>query len=1232
MLERNLHFAIDRGGTFTDVYVEERGSCTPPLVLKLLSCNPSLYSDAPTEGIRRALEHFTGCAHPAGVPIDTSRIACIRMGTTVATNALLERKGARCALVTNSGFADVLQINTQARPKIFDLRVERPDLLYERVITVQGRVRVAGPWDQGLETVSGVSGEDVIVVQDLELELLAQELQQVLDSGISSLCVALLHSYTYPEHERRIGALARDLGFTHVSLSSSLSPMVKLVSRGSSACVDAYLSPCITAYLDQFVGGFASLDQVQVLFMQSDGGLSPLHSFSGYKAVLSGPAGGVVGYSSQSYATAQVIGFDMGGTSTDVSRYAGRALEHVMESTISGVVIQAPQLEISTVAAGGGSMLFYRHGLLVVGPESAGALPGPACYRNQGPLTVTDANLVLGRIHPDDFPRLFGPSHDEPMDTVRPLQLFQELCDEISRDSGTAIDVFALAAGFLRVANEAMCRPIRDVTQGRGYTLASHSLAVFGGAGGQHGCAIARQLGISKVYVHEYGGILSAYGISLADVVVDESLPMGSLVYSEGAGASQLSTLRTRLTARLLTQGFDPARIELHEFLGLRYEGTDTVFMVSLAPGRDPRDAFRDQYTLQFGFALDRAVLLDDVRVRGLGKSCVDTSTGTATVDPDSPADSTRQVYFTGEWHQTRVFHNAFKPGFTTDGPAILTSATGTLVVEPRCRASFSDHHIRIDVGSHTPASSSPSSPAVDPIMLSVFSHRFMSIAEQMGKTLQQTAISTNIKERLDFSCALFGPQGDLVSNAPHLPVHLGAMQDAVKFQLRYLGADWGPGDVVLSNHPSAGGSHLPDITVMTPVFSEDGRHILFFLASRGHHADVGGLTPGSMPPFSKALADEGVQILSFKLLKQGEFQLQGITEVLERPGSGAQGTRCLRDNVSDLKAQVAANEQGRKLVTALIAEYSVATVHGYMGHIRDNAEASVRAMLVAMAESYGTVLSASDSMDDGSRIALRVTIDGSTGSAVFDFGGTAPQVLGNTNAPKAVTYSAVIYALRCLVDQDIPLNQGCLAPVEIRVPDACLLNPSRDAAVVGGNVLTSQRVTDVILRAFRACAASQGCMNNLTFGDHGFGYYETIAGGAGAGPSWAGQSGVHTHMTNTRITDAEVLERRYPVHLDSFMLRTGSGGVGRFPGGQGVLREMTFLAPLTVGILSERRVFAPYGLDGGGDGARGRNSLIRAADGVLLNLGSKNSFSVRPGDRIRIETPGGGGYGLEQD
>ncbi|XP_008186368.1 5-oxoprolinase [Acyrthosiphon pisum] len=1254
-------FSIDRGGTFTDIYAK----CPDGKVhvMKLLSVDPTNYSDAPREGIRRILEIETGKSMPQSEPIDSSYIEWIRMGTTVATNALLERKGERMALLITRGFKDLLHIGNQARPKIFDLEIVTPDVLYEEVLEIDCRVinlkcekcdELTPIWSDK-PIVQGVTGEDILILKQIDETALKNDLTLLRSKGINSIAVALMHSYTYNEHERTVGRIAKEVGFEHVSLSHEVMPMVKIVPRGYTACADAYLTPHIKKYVKGFASGFKNnLKDINILFMQSDGGLTPMNSFNGSRAILSGPAGGVVGYTATT-PYKPVIGFDMGGTSTDVSRYDG-AFEHVFESITAGVTIQAPQLDINTVAAGGGSRLFFRSGLFVVGPESAGAHPGPTCYRKGGPLTVTDANLVLGRLLPEYFPLIFGKTEDMPLDKEASLKEFEALTNEVNNfirlqsESSNLMTLEEVAMGFIKVANESMCRPIRALTQARGYDTRQHTLACFGGAGGQHSCAIARSLGIGRVVIHKYAGILSAYGMACADVVHEVQEPCALTYDIENFEYlnERITVLSSKCIDELKKQGFSDNQLHTEPFLHLRYEGTDCALMCSASHDNsvnsstihgDFLSGFLTRYQKEFGFILSgRKIYADDIRVRGIGKTLLNIDNEEDETNEPLQIESVKQVYFEdlGYIDCNIYLFNKLRKGHIINGPAVLMDKLSTILVEPKCKAIISKSgDIEIEVNCDTLTKIGVE---LEPIQLSIFSHRFMSIAEQMGRILQRTSISTNIKERLDFSCALFGPDGGLVSNAPHIPVHLGAMQEAVQYQIKSVGNEIKEGDVILSNHPKAGGSHLPDLTVITPVFYPGQLKPVFYAASRGHHADIGGITPGSMPPHSKSLSEEGAQFKSFFLVRSGHFCEEEVTNALMAPAKepGSSGTRNLKDNLSDLKAQIAANQKGIYLVTELINSYGLDVVQAYMDHIQKNAEIAVRDMLKNIGNAnllaYGLkTLESVDYLDDGSIIKLSVQINVQNGEAIFDFSGTSYEVWGNCNAPKAITLSALIYCLRSMIGYDIPLNQGCLKPIKVIIPSGTILDPSENAAVVGGNVLTSQRIVDVVLKAFGAAADSQGCMNNITFGQDDWGYYETVSGGAGAGPTWNGRSGVHTHMTNTRITDPEILEKRYPVFLTTFTLRNNSGGNGKYCGGDGVVRELQFRSLVTLSILTERRSFAPNGIKGGENGQKGENLLIKC-DGRKIRLGAKTAVNINPGDTFLLLTPGGGGYGLLSD
>lgn len=1288
--------AIDRGGTFTDcVGNPGTGRQEDDVVIKLLSVDPGNYSDAPLEGIRRLLEKMGGKSIPRGKPLDTSNIEYLRMGTTVATNALLERRGEKCALVTTLGFKDVLAIGNQSRPQIFDLSISRPGVLYDSVVEIDERVTledfVEDPEknftpanDPELKT--GRSLETVRVLKVPNPEEVRKVLQQVYNQGIRSVGVCLMHAYTYPAHEQMVGEIAREVGFTHISLLSSLSPMIKYVARANSAVVDAYLTPEIRKYLRSFeaglLHGYRSSQNpggVRCHFMQSDGGLVDAHAFSGLRAILSGPAGGVVGYAATCYDPTNrvpLIGFDMGGTSTDVLRYGECRLQHVFETVTAGVTVQSPQLDINTVAAGGGLVLTYKNGLFHVGPQSAGSEPGPACYRKGGPLTVTDANLVLGRLLPEYFPHIFGPHENMSLDVEALATKFDALTREINAANPGARKMTPqeVANGFIAVANETMARPIRQLAEARGHVTAHHRLVSFGGAGGQHAVAIAQSLGIETVLIHRYSSVLSAYGMALADVVEDVQMPCS--LELNNANQSELSRrlaeLQATATAALKAQQFTEADIVCECYLNLRFAGTEAAIMVAQgANGEwDFHETFTQTHRREFGFVFQKPVLVDDVRVRAIGTSARDpelavdeqvqrlTQENRIVAVNLGDAEFTKNVYFDGGLHNTPVFRlEALSVGTQVAGPAIIADGTQTNVIPPSASALVLKSHVVVSVNAKTPLPKkeeelklveSQVSIPIDPVLLLIFGHRFMDIAEQMGASLQKTSVSVNVKERLDFSCALFDADGNLVANAPHVPVHLGSMSTCISFQARHWKGKLQPGDVLVSNHPMAGGTHLPDITVILPAFKNG--EIIFYVALRAHHSDIGGLLPGSMPPGSKVLAHEGAAIFSELLVRGGEFQEKRMVELLmDIPAKepGCSGTRRLSDNLSDLRAQLAANVKGVQLIDTLVAEFGWNTIARYMGAIQDNAASTVERMLKRVLRESPLEIACTDYMDDGLRICLKVSEE-TDGKVLFDFSGTSMQVYGNSNAPVAITYSAIIYCLRCLVDEPIPLNQGCLRPVRVKLPELSILNPSDGCAVVAGNVCTSQIITEVILSAFNASANSQTCMNNFTFGVggnddtgnyvQGFGYYETIAGGHGAGPSWHGASGVHTHMTNTRITDAEVFEKRYPVLIREFSIRPGSGGLGAFNGGCGVIRDIEFRVPVTASILSERRVIAPHGRNGGEDGERGQNIWVRQLKDMdgrvvgekLVNVGGKATVPAATGDRFIILTPGGGGYGKE--
>lgn len=1179
-----MTFSIDRGGTFTDVYAEHAGVL---YVEKLLSEDPDNYADAPTEAIRRILKKVLGVGG-GNTPVPAAAIDWIRMGTTVATNALLEHKGATTALLITRGFGDLLRIGYQNRPELFALDIHQPEMLYARVVEIDERVTV--------------EGEGFAVAHPLDETQVKAALSALKADGIKSIAVAFMHAYGCDTHERRVRTLAQEAGFEQVSLSSAVEPTIKIVERAQSCVVDAYLTPHVRRYVEGFRRGFdVALADKPVDYMQSFGGLCDGADFSGINAILSGPAGGVVGLASL-YRGQPLIGFDMGGTSTDVSRYDGR-YELGFEHRIAGVDLKASQLQIKTVAAGGGSRLFYRHGMFVVGPESAGGHPGPVCYKKGGYLSVTDANAILGRLRPEYFPAIFGPDADEPLGIDESRAAFEALAATINDGRDTPLTIEQIALAFLRVANDAMVKPIKAVSSQQGYALHEHHLVPFGGAGAQHACAIARMLGIREVVIHAHAGIFCAYGLSRAERItrLQQSVrqPLEQFV-----GHAQQNAFAA------LCGGSDHKR-----YLHLRYERSEQLFLIDDL--HRPRDAFEAAHRQAFGFLNNDRIIVEAIQAEIVTSApAVKRPALTRPAHPLQEAGS-YPVYFDDGWQTVPFFRSeTLYADATIAGPAVIIDATSTILIEPKCDATvdaLGDIHIRVGAGD-------PPMPtaAVDAQWLPIFGNLFASTAEQMGHVLQRTAVSTNIKERLDFSCALFDARGDLVANAPHIPVHLGSMSATVKVMLSRFGDTLRPGDVFISNAPFEGGSHLPDITVISPHCDASGR-LRYVTAGRGHHADVGGITPGSMPPDSTRLGDEGTVITMRRAVKDGVFQEAELRRLFAEGGA-----RKCDENIADIKAQIAANQRGLQLLASAAAHYGTDVLEAYMGHIQHVSAEAVRRKLMEIAD-HG-VLKAEDRMDDGSRIALTLRINPDTGDTHFDFTECADQSRTNQNAPLSVTYSAVIYALRCLIDEPLPLNGGFLAPVTITVREGSILNPDRTAAVVGGNVTTSQRIVDVIFQAFGIVADSSGCMNNLTFGNAAFGYYETIGGGAGAGEGFDGASGVHTHMTNTRITDPEILEQRYPVVLEAFALRSRSGGAGKWRGGDGLIRRLRFCSDVDVSLLTERRRYAPHGAKGGEAGRCGENRLIRGDETHVLP--AQTAFAARGGDVLEILTPGGGGFG----
>jgi 5-oxoprolinase (ATP-hydrolysing) len=1213
--DRRWQFWIDRGGTFTDIVGRAPDGALH--TLKLLSENPEQYADAAVEGMRRLLGLGPGEA------ITPERVDCVKMGTTVATNALLERKGDRTLLVTTRGFRDALRIAYQARPRLFDRHIVLPELLYERVVEAGERVDARGR-----------------VLQPLDEAALQRELQAAFDAGIRSAAIVFMHGWRFGAHEAAAARLARAVGFTQVSVSHEVSPLMKLVSRGDTTVVDAYLSPILRRYVDRVA---QQMPGVRLFFMQSSGGLTEAHHFQGKDAILSGPAGGIVGMVRTAVAAGhgRVIGFDMGGTSTDVSHYAGE-FERAFETQVAGVRMRAPMMSIHTVAAGGGSILSFDGARLRVGPESAGANPGPASYRRGGPLATTDANVLLGKIQPEHFPRVFGPGADEALDREVVARRFGALALQVRDATGRETTAEALAEGFVQIAVQNMANAIKRISVARGYDVTQYTLQCFGGAGGQHACLVADALGMTRVFVHPLAGVLSAYGMGLADQIAMREAAIEAPLDAEGLAAAEarLGEIGAAAVDELVGQGVARAAVELRRRVHLRYQGTDTALVVPFGDLDALRRDFEAGYRQRFAFLMPgRALVVEAVSVEAIGAG-ERFDAGPAGPEPAAQRPAPQagvRMYCEGRWRDAALhLREALPAGAVIDGPAIVAEANATTVVEPGWQARLTAAG-PIELARVRPrATQHAIGTEADPVMLEVFNNLFMNIAEQMGLRLQNTAYSVNIKERLDFSCALFDAEGQLIANAPHMPVHLGSMSESIKTVIA-RNPDMREGDVYVLNDPYHGGTHLPDVTVVTPVYLDAGEALSvardaapsFYVASRGHHADIGGSTPGSMPPFSQTIAEEGVLFDNFLLVRDGALR---EAELRAQLGSGDFPARNPDQTIADLRAQIAANEKGVQELRAMVAQFGRATVAAYMQHVQDNAEESVRRVITALKDGEFTL-----ALDNGARIVVKVTVDTERRAATIDFTGTSAQLPNNFNAPKSVTMAAVLYVFRTLVDDDIPLNAGCLEPIEVIVPEGCMLNPRPPAAVVAGNVETSQCVTNALYGALGVMASGPCTMSNFTFGNATHQYYETISGGSGAGVwkdadgnvvgGFAGTSVVQTHMTNSRLTDPEVLEFRFPVRLDSYEIRAGSGGAGRWRGGDGGVRRVRFLEPMTASILSNGRVVPAFGMAGGGAGALGVNRVERA-DGRAEPLGHIGSAEMMPGDVFVIETPGGGGCG----
>ncbi len=1190
-------FWIDRGGTFTDVIGRD-----PAGVLharKLLSENPRSYRDAAVQGIRELL----GVA--PGTPIPPGCVNEVRMGTTVATNALLERTGERTALITTRGFRDGLEIGYQARADIFARAIIKPERLYADVVELDERVRADGTVETPLD----------------EAEARAA-LQQLKDRRVDALAIVFMHGYRYPDHERRVAQLARTMGFAQVSVSHEVSPLVKFVGRGDTTVVDAYLSPTLGRYVRQVARELdVERSGARLMFMMSSGGLTAADLFQGKDAILSGPAGGVVALAEtgRSAGFDRVIGFDMGGTSTDVAHFDG-AFERAFETEVAGVRMRAPMMRIHTVAAGGGSLLRYDGARFRVGPDSAGANPGPACYRNGGPLAVTDANVMLGKLMPEHFPPIFGPDRNEPLDAPLVKTMFRALAERIGGKTGEEV-----ADGFVVIAAMSMANAIKKISVERGYDVTRYALNCFGGAGGQHACLVADQLGMTRILIHPFSGLLSAYGMGLAsirasrqqafDVKLDADVAAHVRTVREGIGAEAV--------AEVARQGIAPENIGIQIDLHLRYGGSDSAIPLAWQEGDSAlalRNRFEKAHGARFGFTdTGKPVVIEAVSVEAIGGgSGFEEPAATEHRHEPVPATTTR-FYSQGAWHEAGVYQRAdLARGAVFAGPAILIEPNQTIVVEPGWQAEVTARNHVVLTRRTAPQRAKAIGTEADPVLLEIFNNLFMSIAEQMGVALQNTAYSVNIKERLDFSCAVFDAEGRLVANAPHMPVHLGSMDRSVESVIRNNPVIH-PGDVFALNAPYNGGTHLPDITVCTPVFDPQGKKLLFWVASRGHHADIGGIAPGSMSPLATTIEEEGVYIDNFKLVDRGHFREPELIRLLT---SARHPVRNTVQNINDLKAQIAANAKGVGELDKMIAQFGLAVVEAYMGHVQDNAAESVARVIARLHDASFTY-----EMDQGCHIRVKITVDREKREATVDFTGTSAQRPDNFNAPEPVTRAAVLYVFRVMVEDMIPMNAGCLRPIRIIVPDGTMLSPRYPAAVVAGNVEVSQAVTNCLFGALGAMSAAQGTMNNLTFGNQAYQYYETICSGSPAGPGWHGTAGVHTHMTNSRLTDPEILEQRFPVLLEDFHIRRGSGGRGRWNGGDGTHRRIRFLEVMECSILSGHRRIAPFGADGGGAGQTGSNR-IRRNDGRIETLGSCAQTVLEPGEAFILETPTPGGFG----
>ena len=1197
-------FWIDRGGTFTDIVAQDPGGTISSL--KLLSENPEHYADAATEGIRRFLE-----LSPGG-PIPADKIHSIKMGTTVATNALLERKGTPAALVITRGFRDALRIGYQNRPRLFDLNITLPEQLYQQVIEINERINARGK-----------------VILPLDEHHAFKALQKLYDSGIDSIAIVLMQAYRYPDHEKQLAVIAKRIGFSQISVSHQVSPLMKLVSRGDTTVVDAYLSPVLKRYIDRVT---AEISGARLLFMQSSGRLVNAARFQGKDSILSGPAGGIIGAvkTCQAAGHKKIIGFDMGGTSTDVSHYKGE-YERTFNAQVAGVRMRAPMMKIHTVAAGGGSIIKFEDNRFQVGPESAGANPGPACYRRGGPLTITDCNLLLGKINPAYFPHVFGIKGNQPLDVNIVEQLFEQLAEKINLASGLTMTKHQIADGFLKIAVDNMANAVKEISTQRGYEINEYTLCSFGGAGGQHACRVADALGMKTVFLHPLAGVLSAYGMGLADIGTLKQLAVEAQLSQ--ALMSKLGPEITRLEQQgfleLQHQGVPEDTLHYKRQAHIKYQGTDAAIAVELGSLSDTQENFEKAHRQRYGFVVpDKDLIIESISVETIGRGPSATTaafkTGGDNKEPPIPCEQT-DIFTTESGAlsacKTPVFERKDLPANQLlRGPALIIEPTGTTMVEPGWQAKITPEG-NLELQRHkTLERNLAIGTQVDPIMLEVFNNLFMSIAEQMGAVLENTSHSVNVKERLDFSCAIFDQCGDLIANAPHMPVHLGSMGASVKAMISKFKNNISPSDVFVSNAPYNGGTHLPDITVITPVFEPAKKSILFFVASRGHHADIGGISPGSMPPHSRSVEEEGVLFDNIKLIDNGKFLEDRVRQLLNDSPFPARNPD---QNIADLKAQIAANNKGVQAMWEMIDHFGQQVVTAYMQHVQDNAEESVRRVINTLENG-----SFAYTIDNIATINVSLNVNKEQRSITVDFTGTSQQLTNNFNAPSAICYAAVLYVFRTLVPSDIPMNQGCLKPIDIIIPSHSMLSPEYPAAVVAGNVETSQWLVNALYGALGVVAAAQGTMNNFTFGNQQYQYYETICGGTGAGPDHNGTSAVQSHMTNSRLTDPEVLEWRFPVMVDDFSIRRHSGGKGKFNGGDGVIRKIRFLAPMSAAILSSHRTTRPFGVSGGQPGAAGNNYILRK-NGEWQALQGTDQADMQAGDIFVIETPGGGGYGI---